>query len=147
MSERHFDLRRAEELLSSLEPFLSAAVDCKRALDECSRDQAKMIERVVRMGGSKVNLDEAIRIKKHKEKQIERLREHIQTVQGYGVLVKDLDMGLIDFPTVISGREAYLCWKLGEEGIRHWHYMDEGFANRKVLDEKMIQVSRRRPAQ
>src|SRR5689334_8258570 len=101
MSDKHFDLSRAEELLSVLEPFLSAAVDCKRALDECSRDQAKMIERVVRMGGSKANLDEAIHTKKHKEQQIERLREHIQAVQEYGVLIKDLDMGLIDFPTVI----------------------------------------------
>jgi hypothetical protein len=76
---------------------------------------------------------------------MERLREHVTAIQEYGVLIKDLDIGLIDFPTVIAGREAYLCWKLGEEGIRHWHYTDEGFANRKALDEKLIQVSRRRP--
>jgi hypothetical protein len=147
MSEKHFDLRRAEELLPQLEPFLSAAIDCKRALDECSRDQAKMIERVVRMGGSNVNLGDALNTKRRKEQQIERLREHIKTVQDHGVLIKDLDMGLIDFPTVINGREAYLCWKLGEQGIRHWHYPDEGFASRKAVDEKTIQVPRRRPAQ
>ena len=147
MSEHNFDLRQAEALLPELAGLLSAAIDCKRIVDESSRDRAKMIERVVRMGGSRVNLEEAIQMKRRKDEQVERLRELIQTIQDYGVLVKDLDMGLIDFPTLIGGREAYLCWKLGEESIGHWHYTDEGFANRKSLDAKTIQVPRRRPTQ
>lgn len=147
MVERHFDLRQAEALLPELESLLIAAVDCKRLLDETSREQAGIIERVVRMGGSQVNLEHAVSLKRRKEQQLERLREQIECIQDYGVLIKDLDIGLIDFPTLMAGREAYLCWKLGEQGIRHWHYTDEGFANRKALDEKLIHVPRRRPAQ
>jgi hypothetical protein len=143
MSANYFDLRQAEELLPELESLLSAAVDCKKLLDEAAREQAKMIERVVRMGGSRVNLDEAVALKRRKEQQLSSLREQVEAVQDYGVLIKDLDMGLLDFPTLIDGREAYLCWKLGEPGIRHWHYTDEGFANRKVLDGKTVQVRRR----
>lgn len=147
MPENLFDLRQAESLLPELQGLLMAAMDCKQQMDETSREQARTIERVVRMGGSRVNLESALALKHRRERQVERLREHVEVIQGYGVLIKDLDIGLIDFPTMIAGREAYLCWKLGEEGIRHWHYTNEGFANRKTLDEGLIQVPRRRPAQ
>lgn len=147
MSVTQFDLRQAEALLPELEGLLMAALDCKRLLDESSREQAKTIERVVRMGGSRVNLETALELKRRKEQDMQRLRELIEAIQDYGVLIKDLDIGLIDFPTIIAGREAYLCWKLGEEGIRHWHYTDEGFASRKALDEKQIQLPRKRPTQ
>jgi len=46
-------------------------------------------------------------------------------------VIKDLDVGLIDFPTLFRGKEVYLCWRMGESGIRHWHGVDEGFAGRK----------------
>lgn len=147
MPENNFDLRQAEALLPQIEGLLAAAIDCKRVLDETSRAQARMIERVAQMGGSRVNLEQAIALEKLKEQRLEQIREHIQAVQDYGVLIKDLDIGLIDFPTLIGGREAYLCWKLGEDAIRHWHYTDEGFAQRKALDEKSIQAPRRRPTQ
>jgi hypothetical protein len=147
MPENHFDLRQAEELLPEIEVLLTAALECKKLLDEASRAQARTIERVVRMGGSRVNLSEALALKKRKEKLLDSLREHIELVQDYGVLIKDLEIGLIDFPTQIRGKDAYICWKLGETSIRHWHYTDEGFSNRKPLDEKLVQISQRRANQ
>ena len=147
MSDRHFDLHQAEALLPELENLLTAAIDCKLLVDEACREQAKMIERVVRLGGSRVNLEHAAALKRRKEQQVERLREQVLGIQEYGVLVKDLDMGLIDFPTQIGGREAYLCWKLGEAEIRHWHYTDEGFASRKTLDDNSMHAPRRGPAE
>ena len=56
-------------------------------------------------------------------------------IQETGCVVKDLDEGLVDFPSLIEGEEVYLCWKLGEEHIDFWHGVDEGFAGRKPLDE------------
>jgi hypothetical protein len=48
--------------------------------------------------------------------------------------VKDLDTGLVDFPTLFRGQEVYLCWKLGEASIEFWHSVDEGFRGRKAID-------------
>jgi hypothetical protein len=58
----------------------------------------------------------------------------VEEVQEMGCLVKDLDMGLVDFPTTFRGEEVYLCWKLGEEEIAFWHGVDEGFRGRKAID-------------
>src|SRR5713226_1753181 len=53
-----------------------------------------------------------------------------------GCLIKDLDVGLLDFPAVIDNQDVYLCWKLGEDRIRFYHRQDEGFAGRKPLDPR-----------
>ena len=53
-----------------------------------------------------------------------------------GCIIKDLDVGLLDFPSVIDNEEVYLCWKLGEDRIRFYHRQDEGFAGRKPLDPR-----------
>jgi hypothetical protein len=49
------------------------------------------------------------------------------------VVVRDIDRGLVDFPTFIEGHEAYLCWRLGEAEIGHWHGLESGFAGRRPL--------------
>jgi hypothetical protein len=56
--------------------------------------------------------------------------------------VKDLDIGLLDFPCEVEGRTLLLCWKLGEKGITHWHSTTEGFAGRKPIDEKIAKAKR-----
>ena len=58
----------------------------------------------------------------------------IDRVRGMGIEVKDLDMGLVDFPSQMEGREVYLCWKLGEERITWWHELDAGYASRQPLE-------------
>ncbi|HET6894954.1 MAG TPA: DUF2203 domain-containing protein, partial [Candidatus Baltobacteraceae bacterium] len=58
----------------------------------------------------------------------------INRIEAYGCIVKDIDLGLIDFPSMREGRAVYLCWKAGEEEITHWHGMDEGFSERKPLE-------------
>jgi hypothetical protein len=57
----------------------------------------------------------------------------INRIEAYGCIVKDIDLGLIDFPSMRDGRAVYLCWKAGEERIDHWHGMDEGFSERKPV--------------
>jgi Uncharacterized conserved protein (DUF2203) len=49
------------------------------------------------------------------------------------VLVRDLDRGLVDFPSLVDGREVYLCWQLGEPEILHWHGLESGYAGRRPL--------------
>jgi hypothetical protein len=57
----------------------------------------------------------------------------INRIEAYGCLLKDLDLGLLDFPSMRDGRAVYLCWKAGEPEISHWHPMDEGYSSRRPV--------------
>ena len=57
-------------------------------------------------------------------------------VRAMGVLVKDLDKGLCDFPYLREDRVVYLCWHLGEDSIEYWHDRETGFASREKLEER-----------
>ena len=58
----------------------------------------------------------------------------INRIEAYGCIVKDIDLGLVDFPSLREGREVYLCWKAGESRIAHWHARDESYVDRKPLE-------------
>lgn len=62
--------------------------------------------------------------------RMEELRGELTTL---GIELKDYFMGLIDFPCWMDGREVYLCWKLGEDEVAHWHEVEAGFAGRQKL--------------
>ena len=83
------------------------------------------------LGGTFPPLAELLRKKSEHDEAAERLVEIVNRIQETGVLVKDLDIGLVDFPSLLEGEEIYLCWKLGEDQIAFWHGIDEGFAGRK----------------
>ncbi|MEA2347487.1 MAG: hypothetical protein QOG62_1274 [Thermoleophilaceae bacterium] len=61
------------------------------------------------------------------------LRSILAELQGMGVIVRDLDRGLVDFPSLRDGREVYLCWVEGEDEIEYWHDIDSGFSGREPL--------------
>ncbi|MEM3671011.1 MAG: DUF2203 domain-containing protein [Thermoprotei archaeon] len=62
--------------------------------------------------------------------EISRLAAELKNL---GCLLKDVDLGLVDFPTLRLGEPAYLCWKIGEQSVSHWHTLYEGFAGRKPI--------------
>ncbi len=57
----------------------------------------------------------------------------IYRIESLGCVVKDIDLGLVDFPAMLHDEPVYLCWKLGESSVAYWHGMDEGFSARKAL--------------
>ena len=59
----------------------------------------------------------------------------INRIEAYGCVVKDIDLGLLDFPSIRDGRPIYLCWKAGEPRLAHWHGTDESFVDRKPLEQ------------
>ena len=63
------------------------------------------------------------------------LRESMLELRRLEVVLRDLDRGLVDFPALREGREVYLCWQEGEDGIGFWHEPDAGFAGRRPLDD------------
>jgi hypothetical protein len=64
---------------------------------------------------------------------VEDLDAAVAEVRRLGAELKDLRLGLIDFPARLDGEDVYLCWQFGEESIGHWHRRDEGFAGRRAL--------------
>jgi hypothetical protein len=63
------------------------------------------------------------------------LRDSMMELRELEVVLRDLDRGLLDFPSLRDGREVYLCWQEGEDGIGFWHDPDAGFAGRRQLDD------------
>jgi hypothetical protein len=61
------------------------------------------------------------------------LRAALAEVEGLGIHVKDIDIGLVDFPSLRDGRVVYLCWKVDEPAIAYWHELDAGYAGRKPI--------------
>jgi len=78
-------------------------------------------------------LDEIGTLQRQVDAGTEEFGTHVVELEELGGVLKDLDMGLVDFPTVAGGSEVYLCWRLGEDGIHYWHGLDEGYAGRKPL--------------
>ena len=69
--------------------------------------------------------------RKETDAAVDRLRNLAQEINDSGIILKDLERGLVDFPTLWEGREVYLCWLLGESSIQFWHEIDTGFAGRQ----------------
>ena len=62
------------------------------------------------------------------------VRRLLGTLEEAGIVVRDIDRGLIDFPAIREGQEVYLCWELGEDSIEHWHDLESGYRGRQQLD-------------
>ncbi|MGO8813698.1 MAG: DUF2203 domain-containing protein, partial [Terriglobia bacterium] len=135
MADKYFDRREAEELLHTITPWLEEARDEKQKVEAFKNDLAQVASRIMVMGGIVPPLADLLRKKSDHDKAAEHLVEVINRIQDSGVLVKDLDAGLVDFPSLLDGEEIYLCWKLGEAHIDFWHGIDEGFAGRKPIDD------------
>ncbi len=135
MGTKHFSRHEAEELLPKIEGFLVEAQDQKKKLDALREELAIAAARVMALGGSIPPFAELAKKKETSERVAAEIAERIATIQQTGCIVKDLEEGLVDFPSIIEGQEALLCWKLGEKRIGWWHGLEEGFAGRKPLDE------------
>ena len=142
MAERSFTLEEAESLLPVLESLLRTAIDGKKFIESVDAELQELAHRVFLSGGLRVNIIHMARRKAEREKSIQRVKDALAEIDATGVQVKDIDIGLLDFPCQVEGRTVLLCWKLGEKGIAHWHGTSEGFAGRKPIDEKITKAKR-----
>ena len=142
MADRSFTLEEAQSLLPVLESLLRTAIDGKKLIEAVDAELQELAHRVFLSGGLLVNIVQVARRKAEREKTIQRVKDALAEIDATGVQVKDLDIGLLDFPCQVEGRTVLLCWKLGEKGITHWHDTSEGFAGRKPIDEKIAKAKR-----
>jgi hypothetical protein len=66
---------------------------------------------------------------------IDQMQAGVARIDELGVTLREIETGLIDFPALVTGRQVWLCWRLGEDDIGWWHEMTEGFGNRRPLAE------------
>ena len=135
---RRFTLAEAQGLIPQVEVLLREAVATKSDYQEAEQAVQEFAQRVTLMGGMIVDREQVIDTKNRRDQAAAKLKAAIEGVQEFGCVIKDLDMGLLDFPTLLRGVEVYLCWKLGESKISFWHGVDEGFRGRKAIDQDFL---------
>ncbi len=135
---RHFTLAQAERLLPAVEQAIRGAIEAKQEVQDAEQALDSYTQRLAMLGGAVVNREEVLARRQRRDTFAAALHQAIQEIQEFGCELKDLDIGLIDFRTLYRGQAVYLCWKLGEDGITHWHGLEEGFRGRKAIDQDFI---------
>ncbi len=129
---RRFSREEADALLPQIAPLLTQIRDLNRKNDN-TRSAVKELQSTLKTNGHSLDVDMA-RLSQALQNTGAAINELIERVASVGVEVKDLEMGLVDFPGERDGREVYLCWKLGEERVSFWHDLNTGYASRQPLD-------------
>jgi hypothetical protein len=140
MSDRTFTLDEAQSLLPVLESLLRTAIHSKKLMEEVEAEMQALSHRIFLNGGTHVDVIPIARRKAERAKAEQRAKDALAEIDSIGVQVKDLDIGLLDFPCLVDGQIILLCWKLGEKSITHWHGTQEGFAGRKPVDERIARA-------
>jgi hypothetical protein len=131
-----FSLTEAERLRAKLEPTLIEAMESRRKMGELDQQLAAIAERIQRSGGMQIPYEKVAKTRIERNRLEESIRLALDRIHSTGCVVKDLDVGLLDFPSRINNEEVFLCWRLGEDRIRFYHRQDEGFAGRKPIDPR-----------
>jgi len=139
--EKTFTLEEAHELLPILESLLRRAIDGKEKLEAFESEFEAIKSNIMLRGGMLIDVQTVAVAKAEKERVLQNVKDAIAEIDATGVQVKDLDIGLLDFPWV-NDPEVLLCWKLGEEKITHWHNTTEGFRGRKPIDDRIAKAKR-----
>ncbi len=142
MSDRTFTLDEAQSLVPVLESLLRTAIAGKKLMEEVEGELQALGHRIFLNGGTRVDVVPLARRKAERAKAEQRAKDALAEIDSIGVQVKDLDIGLLDFPCEVDGRIVLLCWKMGETSITHWHSPEEGFAGRKPIDERITRAKR-----
>jgi hypothetical protein len=131
-----FSLTEAESLRTQLEPLLIEAIEARRKIEDVDERLEELAERIQRSGGMLVPYENASKWRRERNHFASAIRSAVERIHATGCVVKDIEVGLLDFPSRINGQDVFLCWRLGEDRIRFYHSMDEGFSGRKPIDPR-----------
>lgn len=122
---RYFTLEQAQATLDIIRPLVGEILQIRQSILKRQPEIWPVLAKAAGNGGNKVASAMA--------QEFARLDQAVRQILATGALLKDVNLGLVDFPTLLDGREVYLCWKYGEEKIQFWHETDGGFSGRKPL--------------
>ena len=129
-TEHIFTRSEASSVLPRLKPLLQEIRGAWLRIKELNPEIQKTREKAMLDGYSPYGVEYV--------ESVSQLMHVMSQVREMGVLIKDLDKGLVDFPYLKHERVVYLCWHLGEESIDYWHETESGFSSREPLDEDDI---------
>ena len=121
----YFTLEQAQAALAIIRPLLAEIMEIRQSILDREPEVWPVVEKAAGNGGNRVASQLA--------QEFERLDQAIRAILATGALLKDVNLGLVDFPALQDGREIYLCWKYGEETISFWHEINTGFSGRQPL--------------
>ena len=119
-----YTLDRANDRIPDLEEMLT--------LLRAQRDELRDLKATFDAAASG---DEGRRLRLRMQGLVDQMQATVARIDGWGITLRDIDTGLIDFPALVSGRQVWLCWRLGEGPVEWWHELDDGFAGRRPLIE------------
>ena len=122
---RLFNQQEANELLDKLQPVIDTMMHGREQILELRPELEPVLDKALQNGASEAT-PEAL-------EAFKQVKGAIESIQGHGVMVKDVNAGLLDFPAEREGRVVFLCWRVGESGVNYWHELDEGFSGRHPL--------------
>jgi hypothetical protein len=123
--ERHFTRAEANALLPRLTAMLDRLRDAKDDLTDTEAHEA-LSESAPGNGGGEEGKQVGVAFLE--------VRRLLETIEQSGIVLRDIDRGLVDFPAVLDGLEVYLCWELGEDDVGYWHDLESGYRGREPLD-------------
>jgi hypothetical protein len=123
--ERHFTREEANALLPQLTAMLGQLREAKDDLTDSEAHEA-LSEAAPSNGGGDEGRQVGVAFLE--------VRKLLETIEQSGIVLRDIDRGLVDFPAVLDGEEVYLCWELGEDEVGYWHDLEGGYGGREPLD-------------
>jgi hypothetical protein len=132
VAERYFTAAEANEALRTVRPLAEKLIAHRRKLREAQEQRAELMRRIASNGGA-LDARQVATLDAQVKREGQALARTVARIQELGVLVKDLDRGLIDFPALRGDEEVLLCWQVGEDDVSYWHGLEDGFAGRRPL--------------
>ncbi len=123
----YFDLSTANERVAELRPLL---VSLREDRDAVARAQGRLEQMRATDGDHHVELE---REREELTLVVRRMAAAVRQIDAWGITLRDISAGLVDFPALANGRPIWLCWRLGEADIAWWHELEAGVAGRKPL--------------
>jgi hypothetical protein len=131
VSDRTFTPAEANSALAQVRPAAERMVALRERLRELERERRELVQTIAGNGsGFAVN---DVR-REDFDALLKELEACVGELEALGILVKDVDLGLVDFPARRRGEHVLLCWHVGEERVAFWHGLEEGYAGRKPVD-------------
>jgi hypothetical protein len=129
MNAKYFTLAQARATLPKVKRYMEEIQTARIEILRLRPEALPAIEKAAQNGGCKEAGELFI--------YGARIERGVKGITGLGVLIKDLNMGLVDFLGTRNGHDVFLCWHHGEEDIAYWHEINSGLAGRQLLDDSV----------
>ena len=123
---RYFTVEQANAALMIIRPVMDEIQAIREEILRTQPDVWPVVQKAAGNGGSRAASLMA--------QSFDRLDKLVHQILDMGAILKDINTGLLDFPSIREDHEVYLCWRYGEQRIEFWHEIDAGFAGREPLD-------------